>query len=161
MDSYPLFKEDFLLAVPSLHPLNEKAVYVPGRRYRMIRPEDLTGQDLILQTSWQSSRVIEDRILKDHQVSPGRIREIRSFETAIRMVSEGLGISFIRENYAIFMRTSKPVNYYSLYTASYQKEVVVAHKSGIRVPEYMQDMIRMLQKYCEDFPDLNENKIRS
>ena len=77
------------------------------------------------------------------------------------MVSEGLGISFIRENYAIFMRTSKPVNYYSLYTASYQKEVVVAHKSGIRVPEYMQDMIRMLQKYCEDFPDLNENKIRS
>lgn len=152
MTAYPLFKEEFLLAVPTLHPLNEKARYIAGSKYRIIDPVELNGQDLILQTNWQSSRKIEDEILQHHQIKPKRIREIRSFEMAVRMVAEGLGVTFIREGYAAYMKLENAVNYYMLDTESHQKEVVIAHKKSIAPPEYMKDMIRLLQESCRHFP---------
>ncbi len=34
MEYQVLFEEELLIAVPQIHPLNEKAVYVEGSRYR-------------------------------------------------------------------------------------------------------------------------------
>ena len=100
MDTELLFQEEFLVAVPACHEINEKAEYVPGSRYRKLKPEYLNGETLILHTAWQSSRGIEDAILKQYGVVPKKVRVIRSMETAVQMAAEGLGITFIREAYA-------------------------------------------------------------
>lgn len=53
-----LFEED-IIAVPQIHPLNEKAVYVEGSRYR--NPVQLAGRrNLILQNPNQSIRADVD-----------------------------------------------------------------------------------------------------
>ena len=111
MDTELLFREEFLAAVPVCHEINEKSEYVPGSRFRKLKPEYLNGEVLILHTAWQSSRKIEDAILRQHGVTPGKVRVIRSMETAVQMAAEGLGITFIREAYAVNFHYRKPVNY--------------------------------------------------
>lgn len=141
-----IFMEEFLLAVPAVHPLNEMTSYVPNMRYRKISPEHLNGQDLILHTPWQSSRNIEDKILRDHRIRPNTVRVIRGVELIIQMVAEGLGVGFTREGYARSIKYHKPVNYYILDTESHQEELVVAYKKNARLPQYMRDMVELLQE---------------
>ena len=51
MEYQVLFEEELLIAVPQIHPLNEKAVYVEGSRYRNLDLNWLEGENLILQES--------------------------------------------------------------------------------------------------------------
>lgn len=153
MEVCPILKEEFLLAVPQMHPLNAKAEYVPGARYRKISPEHLNGQELILHYPLLSSRKIEDEILRQYNIVPSKIQVLRSMELMYQMVAEGLGISFIREGYAHNMRYKKRVNYYTLDTEGHQKELVAAYKKGVELPEFMKDMIKILQEHGESFFD--------
>lgn len=142
----PVYTEEFLLAVPAVHPLNEMTSYVPNMRYRKISPEHLNGQSLILHSPWQSSRNIEDKILKDHKIHPSKIRVIRGVELTIQLIAEGLGVGFIREGYARTIKYHKPVNYYILDTEIHTAEFVVAYKKNICLPQYMRDMVELLQE---------------
>ena len=151
MKTEVLFEEEFLVAVPVRHPVNEKAEYVPGERYRKLPVEALNGETLILHTPMQSSRGVEDVILKRHHVTPGKVRLIRSNETAMQMVAEGLGITFLREGYAVNMKYKKPVNYYTMDTENHKRAVVVAYKKGQELPLFMQDMVDILKKHGETF----------
>lgn len=146
METRLILSEEFLLVTPQIHPINEMAEYVPGEKYRRIRPEYLNGQVLILQTPFQSSRKIEDSILKHQKIVPSRIRIIRSAELTIQMVAEGLGIGFVREGYAANIRYKKAVNYYTLGTENLREDLVVAYKKGLRLPDYMENFIVLLQK---------------
>lgn len=146
METISLYPEEFLLAVPAVHPLNEKAEYVPGERYRRISPEALNGVAMILGTPWQSSRRIEDSILKNYGIRPGKIRVIRSNETALRMVGEGLGVTFIREGFISSIRLDKPIQYYMLNIEQHREDVVVAYKKGTKLPEYMKTMVELLKE---------------
>lgn len=151
MDTEKILEEEFLVALPADHPLNEKAVQEPGALYRKLKPEYLSGETLILHTPWQSSRNVEDEILNHHHVRPGKIRVIRSMETANQMVAEGLGISFIREGYAVNLKYHKPVSYYILDTECHKKDLVVAYKKGLKLPVYMWDMIDILKEHGESY----------
>ncbi|MCD8124115.1 MAG: LysR family transcriptional regulator [Lachnospiraceae bacterium] len=151
MDLFPLFEEEFLAVVPVRHPVNEGAVYVPGERYRKISPEALDGQTLILHSEWQSSRAVEDGILKRHHITPSRIRTIRSIETSVQMAAEGLGIAFAREGYVVNMKYKKPVNYYILDMEQHKREVVVAMKEGTHLSAYMQEMLDILTEHGRVF----------
>lgn len=99
----------------------------------------------------QSSRHVEDVILKRHHVTPGRIRIFRSMETALQMAAEGLGISFIREGYAVNLKYKKPVNFYIMDTENHKRAVVVAYKKGMDLPDYMQGMVDILKSHGERF----------
>ena len=151
MDTKLLFQEEFLVAVPACHEINEKAEYVPGSRYRKLKPEYLNGETLILHTAWQSSRGIEDAILKHYGVVPKKVRVIRSMETAVQMAAEGLGITFIREAYAANFHYRKPVNYYILDIERHRRDVVVAFKNGSELPAYMRGMVEILKKHGSEF----------
>ena len=151
MESEILFEEEFLIAVPVRHPVNEKSEYVPGERYRKLKLEYLDGETLILHTPMQSSRNVEDALLKRHRVTPGRIRIIRSNETALQMVAEDLGITFMREGYAVNLKYKKPVNYYIMDTEHHKRTVVVAYKKGQALPDYMQSMVDILKEHGKTF----------
>lgn len=146
MKTHILFQEEFLLAVPIVHPLNEKSVYVPQSKYRKIHPKELNGQRLILQTDQQSSRIVQDSILKKYHIHPEHIRIIRSIDTGIQMVAEGLGVSLVREGYIPNMHYNKPVNYYTLDMENHASDVVVAYRRGLHLPAYVQRMIDLLQE---------------
>ena len=133
MEYQVLFEEELLIAVPQIHPLNEKAVYVEGSRYRNLDLNWLEGENLILQNPNQSIRADVDAALKDAGVHPGKIQVIRNIETAIQMTAEGLGISFNRESYAGNMKYRKAV--FDQFIGNGWEAVNIIHPDAVISPE--------------------------
>lgn len=146
MEYQVLFEEELLIAVPQLHPLNEKAEYVQGSRYRSLDLRWLEGETLILQNSNQSIRADVDAALKEAGVHPVKTVIIRNIETAIQMAAEGMGIAFNRESYANNMKYMKRVNYYTMGSAAKKSAFVAGYREGMYVPVYMQRFIELISE---------------
>lgn len=144
MTTYLIHKELLLVAVPACHPVNEQAVYIPGRRYRYLDLACLQGETLILQHPGQSIRKDADRLLKEKGVIPGRIREFEGIETAMQFVAEGLGIGFNREGYTINMKYNKRVNYYGILSKEDSIDLLLAHRKNLPMLTPTKRMIEML-----------------
>lgn len=146
MQSQELFSEELLVAVPQLSPLNEKAVWVEGSRYRRLDLRWLDGQDVILPYPGQSLRAEAEAALRGAGVTPGKIETIRNIEMAMQMVAEGLGVGFNREYYAMNMKYRKRVNYYTLGAAAPKSACVAGYRRGEQVPEPMQRFIALCRE---------------
>lgn len=144
MEYQELFAEEILIAVPQVHPLNERSVYVEGSRYRRLDLKWLEGEALILQHPNQSIRSDVDAALKEAGVHPGSIQVIRNIETAIQMVAEGMGIGFNRESYAINMKYRKRVNYYTIGEIPRKSSFVAGYRKGMHMPPYMQRFVDLI-----------------
>ena len=152
MESFAVFKECLLIAVPKDHPINEKAVQEEGKALPSLDLFWLNGENLILAKQGQTIRRDADRFLNENGVRPGKVREIRSIETAMQMVGEGLGIGFNRESYAMYMKKQENVRYYFMRNIDSTIDFVLAYRKEMPVTGYMQRMIDMLiqrGKECE------------
>ena len=158
MNSFVVFKEHLLIAVPKDHPINEKAVWEEGKALPSLELFWLNGEKLILAKQNQSIRRDSERILNKNGVRPGKIREIRSIETAMQMVGEGLGIGFNRESYVMYMKKQENVRYYCMRNIDSTTDFVLAYRKEMPVTAYMQRMIDMLMEHgkeCEKiFPQV-------
>lgn len=151
MKRYLMFHEQLLVAVPERHPINEKAQYVAGEKHRHLDISYLENEKLILQNPAQSIRTDVDRLLSESRVTPGKIEEVVNIETAIQMVAEELGIGFNREGYAVNMKYTKGINYYSVGTEASSMDFVLSHRKDMPVMKYMQSMIDMLLERGKNF----------
>lgn len=153
MEKIVLFEEEFLVAVSPEHPINAKSFQKPGEYYRRVHPEDMNGECLLLCTKMQSTRKIEDQIIQSYKLCPAKIREFRSVETAVQMAAEGMGISFVREGFAVNLHYDKPLCYYIPDIPDHKKTVVAAYTKNSALPKYMRDFIYLLKEhaahYCE------------
>ncbi len=152
MESFVLFREHLLIAVPERHPLNQKAVREEGKAFPSLDLSWLNGEKLILAKQKQSIRQDADRILNENGVRPGKIREIQNIETAMQMVGEGLGIGFNRESYVLYMKRIETVRYYFIRNIESSTDFVLAYRKEMPVTGYMQRMIDLLiehGKKCE------------
>lgn len=70
MESQVLFEEEFLVAVPSGHPLNGKARFTKGQPYGVLEPEDLNDLIFLATTGQQSSRALMEHLLKNITSTP-------------------------------------------------------------------------------------------
>lgn len=158
MNSFVVFKEHLLIAVPKDHPINEKAVWEEGKVLPSLDLFWLNGEKLILAKQNQSIRRDSERILNKNGVRPGKIREICSIETAMQMVGEGLGIGFNRESYVMYMKKQENVRYYCMRNIDSATDFVLAYRKEMPVTGYMQRMIDMLMAHgreCEKiFPQV-------
>ncbi len=141
MQAQELFSEELLIAVPQLSPLNEKAVWAEGSRYRYLDLKWLNGQNVILPYPGQSLRADVEAVLKSEGITLGRIETIRNIEMAMQMVAEGLGIGFNREYYAMNMKYRKRVNYYTMGATAPKTAFVAGYRKDIHVTEPMQRFI--------------------
>ena len=147
MNSFVVFKEHLLIAVPKDHPINEKAIWEKGKALPSLDLFWLNGEKLILAKQNQSIRRDSERILNKNGVRPGKIREIRSIETAMQMVGEGLGIGFNRESYVMYMKKQETVRYYCMRNIDSATDFVLAYRKEMPVTAYMQRMIDMLMAH--------------
>jgi LysR family hydrogen peroxide-inducible transcriptional activator len=88
LESQKLYDEDFLLAVPSDHPLAKKA---------RVKPEDLPGETLLL---LEDGHCLRDQALAAcSRVDVRESQDYRatSLETLRQMVAAGLGVTLLPE----------------------------------------------------------------
>ena len=151
METVPLGMEDFLLMVSGDHPLNEKAVPVEGSKLDFLDPHLLSGETIFLNTEMQSARRVEEKILKDYKVKPGRIRVVRNMELGAQLVAEGLGVGFIRQGYQKNIHYPKPVKYYTIDSSKYGQDVVVAYRQDVELTKPMRAMIMQMKDAAEEY----------
>ena len=151
MEAVPLGMEDFLLMVSGDHPLNEKAVPVEGSKLDFLDPHLLSGETIFLNTEMQSARRVEEKILKDYKVKPGRIRVVRNMELGAQLVAEGLGVGFIRQGYQKNIHYPKPVKYYTIDISRYGQDVVVAYRRDVELTKPMRAMIMQMKDAAEEY----------
>ena len=151
METIPLGMEDFLLMVSGDHPLNEKAVPVEGSKLDFLDPHLLSGETIFLNTEMQSARRVEEKILKDYKVKPGRIRVVRNMELGAQLVAEGLGVGFIRQGYQKNIHYPKPVKYYTIDSSKYGQNVVVAYRQDVELTKPMRAMIMQMKDAAEEY----------
>ena len=150
MESFVVFKERLLIAVPKDHPINEKAVQEEGKMLPSLDLFWLNGEILILAKQGQSIRRDADHFLNANGIRPGKIREIRSIETAMQMVGEGLGIGFNRESYVMYMKKQENIRYYFMRNIDSTTDFALAYRKEMPVTGYMQRMIDMLIQYGKE-----------
>ena len=151
MEAVPLGMEDFLLILPGDHPLNEKAVPVEGSKFDFLDPHLLSGETIFLNTEMQSARRVEEKILKDYKVKPGRVRVVRNMELGAQLVAEGLGVGFIRQGYQKNIHYPKPVKYYTIDISRYGQDVVVAYRRDVELTKPMRAMIMQMKDAAEEY----------
>lgn len=150
MESFVVFKERLLIAVPKDHPINEKAVQEEGKTLPSLDLFWLNGENLILAKLGQSIRRDADHFLNANGIRPGKIREIRCIETAMQMVGEGLGIGFNRESYVMYMKKQENIRYYFMRNIDSTTDFALAYRKEMPVTGYMQRMIDMLIQYGKE-----------
>lgn len=146
-----VYREMLLLALPPCHPANAKAVYIPGRRYRYIDLSVLNGETFILQHPQQSLRREVDRILKEKQVVPGKVRELESIEAAMQFVAEGLGVGFNREGYIGNMKYHKNVNYYGMLGYEEPMDFVLAYRKSLLLTTPLERLEELIMEHGKEY----------
>lgn len=144
----PIADEYILLAVPKRHPACRFAYEREGDPYLHIDLKHFNHETFILPQKNQNLRQVADNILETEQIFPDRMFEIRSFEAAMEIVSQGLGIGFNRSGYAAFMK-NPGVAYYLIGERTIGYPLVVSYRKGKEMTPYMQYMIQLLRDITE------------
>jgi len=114
VDIYHLFKDPFLLVTKKNHSLKKYAQQDSGLEYPKIDLTLFKKEPFILLNEGQKIRQISDLILQQAAFEPDVILVTKSFETARRLSSEGVGVSFIPRQYIDIFSNSYEADYYYL-----------------------------------------------
>ena len=114
VDIYPLFKDPFLLVTQKDHRLKKYAQQDSACEYPKIDLALFNKEPFILLNEGQKIRQISDLILQQAAFEPDVLLITKSFETARRLSSEGVGVSFIPRQYIGIFPNSYEADYYYL-----------------------------------------------
>jgi DNA-binding transcriptional LysR family regulator len=111
---YPLCKDPFLLVTKQGHPLSKYAVNVANSNYPKIDLTLFANEHFILVKRNQRIRQVSELIFQKANINPTIVFTTKSFEIARRLACEGIGVTFVSEQYSqIFPGIYKPA-YYSI-----------------------------------------------
>ncbi|MBP2630455.1 MAG: transcriptional regulator, LysR family [Firmicutes bacterium] len=127
---YPLFKDPLLLATCKDHPLKKFSVPVRNIEYPQIDLALFAEEPFILLNKGQKIREVSDLILHKANINPHIVLTSKSYETARRLASAGLGVTFVPMQYLkIFHGEYFPEYYYI------DKKYAAYWTMGILVPK--------------------------
>ncbi len=117
---------------------------------------DITGLDnapFIIGHQGQRIRTINETIFKKARISPHIVMTSRNQETIKRMVSNGIGYTFIPEHYLEIFGSFDYLNcYYLEPEVDYQWKVVIAHYDDSHVSTAVQNFLDITDEYyCRHF----------
>jgi DNA-binding transcriptional LysR family regulator len=132
---YTLLKDPFLLVTKKGHPLHVHAVKQPSSPHLWIDLKLFENEPFILVDKGQRIRQVSDYILQNAGMKPKIAITTKSFESARRLACQGLGVTFVPQQYTeIFPHQLYQGVYYSLdekYGSVWELGVAVAKDSYI------------------------------
>lgn len=126
-----LLKEEIVLAIPTLHPLSQKAA-PPGEPLAISALEPVRYEPFVLMDRNSTMRVIVDRIFEEAGIKPDILLETKNNSTVISLIQSSLCCGLIPyyyvkqqpEGVACFSLPSRPT---WEVTASYKKDSYLSH----------------------------------
>ncbi|WP_188455850.1 LysR family transcriptional regulator [Virgibacillus oceani] len=133
----PLYEERLVALLPPQHPLIQK---------NNITINELEHEDFIVCKEGYQTRSDILNAFRKSGIKPNIQIEIERFETACRMVEEGLGITVVPENY---VRHSKDTNYYirDIKNSNISRTVYLAFVKNRYYPPLVDRFIVLIQEF--------------
>lgn len=114
VDFHSLFKDPFLLATKKDHPLGQYAVKSENSEYPEIDITLFAKEPFIMLNRWQRIRQVSNLILQKANINPIVALTTKSYETARRLACEGIGVTFVPEQYLKISADGYHPDYYSI-----------------------------------------------
>ena len=120
-DSHPLLNYEFLandpfvIAMAPNHPLASQAEELEGYIHPVLDPRLLRNEPFIMLHKGQRIRHITDSILKKARIEPKIALTLKNYETAQALVSQGLGVTFLPEDYTRIILGDNPPDFFSIH----------------------------------------------
>lgn len=108
----PLYKEPFLLATKKGHPLGRYAKKYEN--HLQIEPAIFANDPVVMVNHERKIGQISEFIFQNAKVDPNVVLTTENFETARRLASVGVGITFIPQQYAHLFTDFYPVDSYRI-----------------------------------------------
>lgn len=138
--------DEVLLAVPPFHPFAGYGEHQEGKCLPTIDIALFKQDKFIFQYPDQRTRQVADHILEQAKIEPNILLETRSIETALKMVSKGMGLCFVPETYVKGARLEVSPVYFSLNSPNSILELSLAYLKNIYLPKYFQDFIKVVKE---------------
>lgn len=114
IDFHPLCKDPFLLVTKPDHPLGKYGQKVEGSEYPEIDITLFAKEPFIMVYPGQRIRQVSEIILQKANINPNIVLTTKSYETARRLACQGLGVTFVPEQYSKIFTGSYQPDYYSI-----------------------------------------------
>ena len=147
-DTTSLFirRDEILLAVPPDHPQIAGSQRRPDSPFDTIDIRLFREDGFILQYPDQRTRQTADHILQDVGIVPHVVIQTRSIESALKMVSQGVGICFAPETYIRQLDLCPPPRCFSLGSPHSVYDLSLAYLKNTYLPVYFQDFIQVVKQ---------------
>jgi len=141
-----LFRDPFLLVTKKNHRLGKYAVKNPKSRYPKIDLSLFSKEPFLMVWRGQRIRQVSDIILNKASINPLVALTTKSYETARRLACQGIGVTFVPEQYSRIFTGNYPADYYSLddaYSAYWDMSIAVSKNGYVsRAAQVFMDMVR-------------------
>ena len=91
----PLFEEELLFAIPPGHPMAEKGAPCGKPPFPWVDLSQFSNELFILLKLGQGTRMMADELFLQYNFQPEQTLITSNIETAFRMVSNGMGVTFV------------------------------------------------------------------
>ncbi|UWG98907.1 LysR family transcriptional regulator [Dehalobacter sp. DCM] len=148
MDSVPLLKDNVLLAVYHDHPLIQNLSGQKSGAQNEFQQIDLTvfkEDPFILLSPENHVRNISDQIFTDYHIVPRIILESASIELAHRLVTQGMGLTFILESMINLYGLEEQSRYFQFTTGAYTHNLNICYRKDSYLSKIMLNFIRIAQ----------------
>lgn len=144
-DYETIFTEEILIAIPPEHPLKEKIIDDKQGSRPKIKLSELCNESFILLKQDQKLHHVATNLCKKAGFKPRIILESESIEAANALVSAGMGVTFIPDNFNMLRLASPNPIYLSIEGMPFTRELVLAYRKGRYLSKASQEFICIMK----------------
>lgn len=108
--------------------------------------QDIVDKPLIISTQGFQTREDILQAFSQEQLEPNIMYEFERFETACSLVEQGLGVTFLPENYIKYIPQTK-FNIHYIESASLQRTVYLAYVQERHLPPYLYELFDYIHQF--------------
>ena len=141
--------EEMVLVMSPENPLCELAYPMEGCRYPHLDLNYLEerGQGVIMQNPNQRTRIIVDRLFRQHRITPNIILETSNIRAEAELASRNYGVCFITETHLKHMTLDRPLKFFSVGDPSTPINFVAAYRKNSYLPYHATEYIKIVRDF--------------
>lgn len=138
-------RDQILLALPRSHPLAGSGKKVRGNPYPVVDLRDFANEEFIMQYPDQRTRQVADTLFLEAKIEPRTMLQIKSIETALKLVSLGCGACFAAETYLRHMAPPEQIAFFSLNNPVATTHLSLSYLENSYMPKHFLDFIAIVE----------------
>jgi Transcriptional regulator len=140
-------EEEIVLVMAANHPLAKQGISRSDCKYPWMDLAKLSDERFLVQRPDQRTRQITNRLFREAEIEPNIILEARNIHATVQLASEGYGVTFVGETHLKHVQNGKQLACFSIGNPCTTTSFVAAYRSGVHLPKYAKEYIRIVKEF--------------